>query len=435
MEIIYMESQLFLKDAEFGKKGFDKQIVLAYIDELNSKIYSLENQFKDAQTAGGSDGGVDETVVRKLEDELKSLQKQIDSEKELRAQADKKVIEQSARIKELSERPVSNESDGEVIKKLEEKEHEVKQKSELLASKERKYSELEKKYSEKEIKINELNIQMLELNNQISELKKENQQLKDNADASPVASAFDMSSLFAEAQKTANRVTVEAQRQADEKIKAAEEKAEQITTGAQSKVDSLTKDAQLKADAILDEANKKSEKILTELDEKVKKENESARLEAKAELEEAERQKNEVKEITSAIKEALSNEVENVSRKINEVSDLILKLTNETNQSISSAKTIVDTAQKSINDHSKINELVAKLPTENLAASTAKKPDDRNAAVKKDNKEIHTSNLKPTPKKMDFALDLEALTKAVEEDAATGGGNFSDPMSGSGWNE
>ena len=40
-----MSSNGYLKTVRVG--GFDKQDVLAYVDELNSKIYKLEGQVKD----------------------------------------------------------------------------------------------------------------------------------------------------------------------------------------------------------------------------------------------------------------------------------------------------------------------------------------------------------------------------------------------------
>ena len=58
-----MASNGYLRTVRMG--GFDKSDVLAYVDDLNSKIYNLESQVADQQetierlekTGGGAPGG------------------------------------------------------------------------------------------------------------------------------------------------------------------------------------------------------------------------------------------------------------------------------------------------------------------------------------------------------------------------------------------
>lgn len=41
-----------LKEAPLGKRGFDKDLVLTYVNELNDKIDSLENELAEREQAG-----------------------------------------------------------------------------------------------------------------------------------------------------------------------------------------------------------------------------------------------------------------------------------------------------------------------------------------------------------------------------------------------
>ena len=46
-----MDGTGFLKTINFG--GFDKKDVLAYVDQLNTKIYTLENELEESERYHG----------------------------------------------------------------------------------------------------------------------------------------------------------------------------------------------------------------------------------------------------------------------------------------------------------------------------------------------------------------------------------------------
>ena len=46
-----MDGTGFLKTVNFG--GFDKKDVLAYVDQLNTKIYTLENELEEVERYHG----------------------------------------------------------------------------------------------------------------------------------------------------------------------------------------------------------------------------------------------------------------------------------------------------------------------------------------------------------------------------------------------
>ena len=77
-----MEGPGLLRTVKFG--GFDQKDVLAYIDDLNSKISALETELNEAKANEGNDENlVDNAVVSKLEEQVKDLTQKYNSTQEL----------------------------------------------------------------------------------------------------------------------------------------------------------------------------------------------------------------------------------------------------------------------------------------------------------------------------------------------------------------
>lgn len=200
-----MEGTGFLKTVNFG--GFDKKDVLAYVDELNTKIYTLEAELEEKKTLlEGADGGVS-------------------SEK-----YDELVAADRAKITELQ---TANDS----LKN--------------------KLSTLQDELGVKEKENGELKAQVTELENQLQEAK--NKVVSSSAESS----ALDLGNVFVEAQKTANIIVTQAKENARKMDEDAKKLANQVVDDANGKASTIVKSADEKASKILADAEDKSHEMRT----------------------------------------------------------------------------------------------------------------------------------------------------------------------------
>ena len=169
-----MASNGFLRTVRVG--GFDKQDVLAYVDDLTSKIYTLEAQVNDQN----------ETIER-LEKSAGSAQKQ----------------------------------DFEGKKELEKKVEDAKNKvAELMAS----TDTMKVRIADYEQQIGEKDAEIERQKNEIEELKEKLEQAEKNASSGGNNAALELGNVFIEAQNTANKLVAEAKANA----KAMEEEAQNL---------------------------------------------------------------------------------------------------------------------------------------------------------------------------------------------------------------
>lgn len=202
-----MEGTGFLKTVNFG--GFDKKDVLAYVDELNTKIYTLEAELdeKKALLENSEGGGADNEKYEEL------------------LAADK------AKITELQ---TSNDSLKNQMKSLEDE----------LANKEKE--------------IEALKAQNTELEDQLQDAKN-----KAAAAGSAENSAMELGNVFMEAQKTANIIVTQAKENARKMDEDAKKLANQVVDDANGKASTIVKNADEKATKILSEAEDKSAEMRT----------------------------------------------------------------------------------------------------------------------------------------------------------------------------
>lgn len=217
-----MEGTGFLKTVSFG--GFDKKDVLAYVDELNTKIYTLEAELDEKkallESSGGEGGGVDSEKYEEL------------------LAADK------AKITELQ---TSNDSLKLQMKTMEDE----------LAGKDKE--------------IEALKAQTAELEEQLQEAKN-----KAASGGGENNSAMDLSNVFIEAQKTANTIVTQAKENARKMDEDAKKLANQVVDDANGKASTIVKNADERASKILSSAEDKSsemraaaEKIRREVSEEI----------------------------------------------------------------------------------------------------------------------------------------------------------------------
>ncbi len=227
----------YLRTVNFG--GFDKKDVLAYVDELNTKIYNLETQLSEkndtiaAYEAGGAGAGSGDFEGKEA--------------------LEKKVEESHAKI------------------------------SELMAS----TDGLKLQLTNLENEAGEKDSQIESMKSEIEDLKQKLADAEANAAAGGGDStAFDMGALFMEAKKSADAVVAEARKAAkkmeqeakdlqDQILEDANAQAERIVTSAnaeakvttdnaQANAAALTAQAQADADALMRNAREQEAKITSQ---------------------------------------------------------------------------------------------------------------------------------------------------------------------------
>ena len=199
-----MDGTGFLKTVSFG--GFDKKDVLAYVDELNTKIYTLEAELDEKKALLESAGGAGDNS-EKYEELLA---------------ADK------AKITELQ---TNNDSLKLQMKTMEDD----------LANKDKE--------------IEALKAQNAELEEQLQEAKNK------AASSAGESSAMDLSNVFLEAQKTANTIVTQAKENARKMDEDAKKLANQVVDDANGKASTIVKNADEKASKILSDAEDKSSEM------------------------------------------------------------------------------------------------------------------------------------------------------------------------------
>lgn len=242
-----MDGNGFLKTVNFG--GFDKKDVLAYVDNLNTKIYTLENELNEKNALLENSGGNME--------EKEKYEKLLDADK--------------AKITELQ---TSNESLKNQIKNVEDE----------SAAKDKEIEELKKKISD--------------LENELIEAKN-----KAAAASSAENSAMDLSNVFIEAQRTANTIVTTAKENARKMDEDAKKLANQVVDDANSKASTIVKSADEKASKILTDAEDRSSEMRTAAD--------NMKAVVLAEIEELETNINKIQDVLQSLsKESLAKVTE-----------------------------------------------------------------------------------------------------------------------------
>ncbi|MDD6991801.1 MAG: hypothetical protein PUI48_08240 [Oscillospiraceae bacterium] len=251
----------FLKTVNFG--GFDKKDVLAYVDQLNTKIYTLENELEEKKALLENSGG-------NMEDKEK-YEKLLESDK--------------AKITELQ---TSNES----LKNQ-------------LSNAEAEAAEKDKEIADLKKKIGDLENELIEAKNAA-------------AAASPAeSSAMDLTNVFMEAQRTATTIVTTAKENARKMDEDAKKLANQVVDDANSKASTIVKTADEKATKILTDAEDKSSKMMSDAEGKTSEMRRAAdnmKAVVLAEISEIEGQVNSIKTMLENIsKQSLSESIAKIT--------------------------------------------------------------------------------------------------------------------------
>ncbi|MDR0947024.1 MAG: hypothetical protein LBM87_04705 [Ruminococcus sp.] len=194
-----MEGTGFLKTVNFG--GFDKKDVLAYVDELNTKIYTLEAELDEKKQLLDASGGT--AGSEKYEELLKADKTKIT---ELQTSNDSLKIQLQSTVDELKQKE-----------------------AEVLA-----------------------------LKSKNTALEDELATAKQKAAAGGESNAMDLSQVFMEAQKSANSIVSQAKENARKMDEDAKKLANQVVDDANGKASTIVKQADERASRILTEAEDKT---------------------------------------------------------------------------------------------------------------------------------------------------------------------------------
>lgn len=89
-----------LKEAPLGKRGFDKDLVLAYVGELNDKINELEDELAAHEEAGGQH---ESQLIQEYRRDLEAAQKRMTEAERLQATAQHSFRGQMIRLHSLQQ--------------------------------------------------------------------------------------------------------------------------------------------------------------------------------------------------------------------------------------------------------------------------------------------------------------------------------------------
>lgn len=467
-----MDQPTVLRTAKVG--GFVKEDVLTYVDELNSKIYALDEELKEARDQMNS-GSKDNAQIQKLENEVKQLRIDLGTANaglrkanEALAQAAKNpgASEDTAKLQAENEQlrkqlasagsaaeNARSEAAAKATKELEtaraeieqlrrandtlQKENQAKQ-AEIAALKksldekpaaapapaaanggvddivmQQTMAQLTEKSAALKKQSDELaqkEKQIAELDGKVKQLEDQITDLKNNADDAAMPSSFDMGAMFAEAQMVAKKVTIEARNAAERMTKEAKEQAESIVNEANAQAEKKIADTELVIDKTIAEANETAKKTIEDANAKAKTAN----------------------ELSGTVRSTLSGEIDGVARKLTDITEILRQMTEQANSRLDEAQTVIHTARDEIvevdpkanafdlPDPAAADQLKAKLnapPTpEQKAPVQQEKPKQEQP---NDNKN------KNAKKPANFGFDLDDLAKAVEEAAKNEGDNGS----------
>ncbi|MCR4647412.1 MAG: hypothetical protein K5695_18725 [Oscillospiraceae bacterium] len=448
--------QNVLKPAKFG--GFDKDSVLTYVDELNSKIEELEKELADREEAGSSQ---ESQLVQEYKRDLEAAQRQaaeyqkaaqasaaqlkdatekatklavaLKAEQDGRradAQQMKQLLNQAqsqakagddTKVKELQQEIVALKGEISTLTsentKLKtsatasgELSASVQQLKDDLTSSEKEMGDLKSQLEETTAALANMEGEMFAKDSQIEEYKTKAEDLEkkvaeledkvtelENSD-SGFDPGFDMSALYAEAQKNAQQLVKTAKMNADKTTREADEKAKKTvadadaqakktvddanaqakktvddanakakttTEEATAKAKKTVAEADAQAKLTLDEANAEAERILREAEERMSSANaeaetilSTARTEAEAESvrikKDSVEQERRVRQLTATLHSMLTIEIDGFEKSMKEAGELMARAAKTVNERISETNAIITEARSSVEETTKL---------------------------------------------------------------------------------
>jgi len=413
-----MEEPTVLRTARVG--GFVKEDVMTYLDELNSKIISLEEDLKKAKGEGSASAADSQELIkarnqvdnlqeklnasnnalRAAKKENEELQKKLDESQKIIAQlrsggaapaqggaqgnaqtaaaleaAKREIDTLRNKLRAAEEKAAAAPAQGgaqaqggnaaseaelaKVKQEISKITAELEAKTKELAEKDSKLTQIAK---ENESAIAKKDAEISKLNDEITDLKENG--------GGMIPSSFDMGALFTEAQKTAGKITIEAQRNADKVTKEANEKADSIVkeanieaektiNNANTAAETCIKEANDQAKATVEQANVQAKTAVDQANAQAKATVDQANAQAKRTVDEANAHADKVNEMSETVRKMLLNEIESVNTKFSDINSVLARLSTQANDRMSEAQLIVGEARKAV-DNGEAGKIVKK---------------------------------------------------------------------------
>lgn len=425
-----MAESTILRETKIGQKGFVKEDVMTYIDELNDKIVSLEEEIKK----GAPVSNVDQQEIVKYRNQIDNLQEKLNaSNNKLRAtikeneelqkqhETDQNIINQlkaggpgaaAAAAQSNAQTATALEAAKKEIDKLRAQLQEAQKKSAApAAAAPQQNAQVTVALEAAKKEIDKLRAQLKEAQSKPAaapqaapaqaannaELAKTKQEI-----ARLTSELGNKSKEIAEKDKTIAQITKDKETaSAQVKDKDAEisklnseintlkqnannptaqmgllftqfqENINSMTSQAKADADKTMADANEKAEAILSEANATAEKTISDANATAEACIKDANEQAKATVDNANKHADKVNEMSSSVRKMLLNEIEGVNTKFNDISSVLSRLTSQATDRMSEAQLIIGEAKKSVSTNDAIKK--AEAPKADFKASEAPK--------------------------------------------------------------
>ena len=414
--------QNILRETKMGQKGFVKEDVLMYLDELNSRNDELKRQLEEA--SGGQPADSQEIIkyrnqidnlqeklnasnnaLRLAKKENEELQQQIsklkaggaapaaggaaanvDAQTKAALEAAKKEIDSlRAQLKAANEKAGANEKaapatpavDNSALeaakKEIESLKLQLKESAEKSAPADNKSAEelakvkqeVEKITADLKSKADELDSvkkSVAEKDSKINELTKASEEAakKDEEIAKLNAEIVDLKANANNPAAIMGSLFAEAQRTVSQLKLQAEQEANQTTKEADDKAAAVVHEANATAEKTIRDANATAEKTIAE-----------ANMKAKMTVEDANSKAGKINEMSSTVRSMLLNEIESVNNKFNDITTSLMKLTGQATDRMGDAKTIIEEARKAVAPSEDNSVKLAEAPKASFTATKA----------------------------------------------------------------
>ncbi len=425
-----MAEPSILRETKIGQKGYVKEDVMTYIDELNSKIVSLEGEIKKGAPATPVDQqeiikyrnqidnlqeklNASNNALRAAKKEVEELQQQHDSDlkiiEQLKAggpgaasaaaqsnaqtaaalEAAKKEIDKlNAQLKEAQAKaaapqaaPQQNAQNAQAVAALEAAKKEIDRLNAQLkeaqakaaapapaeqAANNAEIAKVKQEIARLTSELGNKSKEIAERDNTIDQITKD----KENAAAQLKSKDDEIAKLNGEIislKEAANDPTA----QMGLIFAEAQKTVNMLKTQAKADAEKTVSEATEKAEAILSEANAKAEKTISEANVTAEACINEANDQAKSTVENANKHADKVNEMSSSVRAILLKEIESVNTKFNDISSVLNRLTSQATDRMSEAQLIIGDAKKSISSAEGIQK--AEAPKADFKASEAPK--------------------------------------------------------------
>lgn len=419
-----MDQPNVLRETKMGQKGFVKEDVLMYIDELNSQNEELK---KELEKSSGS--AADPQEIIKYRNQIDNLQEKLNASNNALRQAKKEneeLQQQISKLKAGGAAPAAGGAniDAQTKAALEAARKEIDSlRTQLKAANEKTAAASAQAGNNAALDAAKKEIDTLKAQLKAAAEKAEKPAAVDNKSAEELAKANEqITKITAELKSKTDELdsvkkTVsekdskieELTKAKDEAVKKGEEAAKkdeeiaklnaeiadlkanandpaaimgslfaeaqrtvsQLKLQAEQEANKTTKDADDKAAAVVREANATAEKTIREANMAAEKAIAEANMKAKMTVEDANSKAGKINEMSTTVRSMLLNEIESVNSKFNDITTSLMKLTGQATDRMGDAKMIIEEAKKAVAPSDENSVKLAEAPKASFSAAKA----------------------------------------------------------------